>query len=483
MSHSRFKASKIHSPFHQSRARRRGVAVVYTALGLVALLGAGAITLDFSVLQSKRIQAQKAADAAALAGAIQLSRLETLAVAEHSARTYAQAAVNGSYTDGWRGDKVTITYPALDDAGQPRSNWYRVDLSRNEPTFFAKIFNRGQVRVGTFAVAQFQAMGTPPAGDPAFYGQSDGPTNLALFGPDARYSNGDRYSARTLNDGTANPDYNGKGYDFRILVPDNITRIWFEVFDPDCYNNTTEPGAVTEANYAYKRVDEYRAPGGGSSTNEAHRTTTRFTLYWDKNTPDDISDDQEIGQVTYGGTSDADKAADFQWNTLFNIRRSDYPDGDFRMNVTTISGSSENGFLIRAGKSRRSGEEFNSNNGTKVNADGRIPINFNQSGSTTISMGLIPTSAAGGSVTFTNFDTDINDGRLITFRCDSLPGQEFPGKLSRNGEWVDNQINLPANYTAGTWTATYEANVQDTTVWELAHTGMEGRPGSVKLVR
>jgi Flp pilus assembly protein TadG len=54
------------------RSRRRGSVTLIAALGIVVILGAGALAVDYSILLSDRNRLQRACDAAALAGASQL---------------------------------------------------------------------------------------------------------------------------------------------------------------------------------------------------------------------------------------------------------------------------------------------------------------------------------------------------------------------------------------------------------------------------
>src|SRR5688500_17023187 len=95
---------------------------------------------------------------------------------------------------------------------------------------------------------------------------------------------------------------------------------------------------------------------------------------------------------------------------MFSLNRTSYPSGQFRLNVVTISGSSENGFNLRAGP--RTDVEFKPDNGTSVTATGYVPMNFNGGGNTTITLGTVPQAAAGKPLTIKKFDTDIQSQRV-----------------------------------------------------------------------
>jgi hypothetical protein len=137
--------------------------------------------------------------------------------------------------------------------------------------------------------------------------------------------------------------------------------------------------------------------------------------------------------------------------------------------VTTTDGSSENGFDLRAGPPRADGVPFNPANGTSFLANGHIPINFNKdNGTTTIRLGYVPPEAANGELLIRKFDTDVG-GQSVVYKCEGW--NSFNGELAGNGQWVTDTIPLPSDYPGGMWTATYVANTQDTSAWEMAYSG------------
>ncbi|MGQ9519495.1 MAG: pilus assembly protein TadG-related protein [Candidatus Fervidibacter sp.] len=454
--------------------RKRGTVVVYLALFMVALLITCALVTDVGFLYYRRAQAQKAADLAALAGA---SRLPD----EVSARAVAlEYAARNGYPHGVNG--VVVETLANPDGNHP--NWYLVRVSRPEPFFFAAVLGFLNRRISAAAIAEYlTAVGIDVYGM-GQYGVL-GPVNLSAFGPYAYYSYGDAFSTRWLNDGTPNPRYNPDGYDFAILIPseyptiNGTNMVMVEIFDPDCYNSSAGGGDPRNAN-GTTRVDEIRnAPPLPHPQPSTVYTTTVYTLYWTNGTPRDLSDDVVIAQATYGYNS----STDMKWVAPpgFTFSLATYGAGMYRLNVRTIDGASENGFLIRAGPPRSGSQPFNPNNGTKIIAIGRIPINFNTSGTVNIRLGYVPESAAGGKLYIDKFDTDVAAVSVI-YRCDNLPGS-FPGKLAGNGQWERDVIDLPSDYQGGVWTAQYQAGVQDTSVWMMYYSRIdESMPGSIRLV-
>lgn len=456
------------------RYRRRGVALVYMALGLTAFIACAALAVDIGSLYRRRSEAQKAADAAALAGAYQFATFQATSGNPAYAHSMAQyyARING-YRDDLGQATVITTYPVPGRA----TNNFRVRVMREEPLFFAQIFRLRTRPVSASATALYTTLAPMSITGGGQYGQPNGPTSLSMFGPDGFYNNGDYISVRTLANGAANPDYTGRGYDFAVNIPSGFGTTDFEIFDPDCYN----AGGVADA-LANVRVDELRTPDGGAG-DSGDATTTRYRLYYDNGTPDNYSDDVLVN-LTSGGTADKSygntSSTDMQWADVFRFNRNNYGAGNFRLNATSTAGSSENGFNLRVNKANQT---FNANNGTSISATGHLPMNFNQGGNATITLGFVPTQAAGGTLEIRKFDTDVG-AQTVVYRCDSLPGMTFNGVLSGQGAFTTDTITLPANYTGGNWTATYTAGAQDTSVWEMSYNNSgPGRPGRIKLVQ
>lgn len=484
------------------RNRRRGVAMVWVAMLFTFLMMMMAFTVDLSRLYVARAQAQKAADSAALAGAYQYANANG-SQADPQSRAYAKMTENGAYEQGVRDTTVTTTYQPVDEFGVKQVNWYRVQVSRIEPTFFAGIFGSKwrSIPVGAQSTALYESLvpidiNGSTAGT---YGIAPGPANLALFGPNGAYNNGDKYSVRKLANGEANPDYFGpdsdkskKGYDFLISIPktfrDANSMAYFQIFDPDCYNIN----GGTEAN-GTASVDEMRNSAAGASTADADKTTTQYSLYNDNATPGNPNDDVLYAQKSYGGTSAEDRAADMKWNDFFSGNPNGLKTGEgLRLNVMSTSGASENGFSLRVNNApATSTATFNSNNGTAIKADGILPINFNQGGTVTMSLGVVPSAAANTKLSISKFDTDVQNGNrpnTIKYFCDPAPSNQpsagYNGVLSNNGDEKVDIINLPSDYKGGQWRAVYSAGAQDTSIWSLSFTGATpGTPGNIRLVR
>jgi hypothetical protein len=471
----------------QDQHRRRGVGAVYTMLILSIIIGVTSFAVDLSWLYQRKAVAQKAADAAALAGAWQLANFHP-ADADGNARWYAALDQNGTYDPvDFPSTIIKIEYPAYDSVARiTRQNWYRVSVSREESTFFAGIFGAKykRMRIGATATALYETLAELNINGGGAYGVAPGPVNLSLFGPTGNYNNGDCYSVRYLPNGQPNPLYTGKGYDFSIKLDATMRakdRAYVQIFDPDCYN-------VSGANAdGVNAVDEYRGSGEGTTTYR-DATTTKYSLYYDNNTPYDPADDVLLKEQSYGNIS----STDLIWNDFYSGDPGQLGPGNLRLNVTSTSGSSENGFDLRvndkpvlSGSSQRAGyDNFTANNGSSIVAQGHMPMNFNTNGTVTITLGNVPIQAANGQLQIRKFDTDVG-AKSIVYRCTSLPNRTWAGTLSSNGTFSTDTIQVPSTYTTeGTWTATYQAGLGDTSVWDMSYSNYgPGKPGGIRLVQ
>lgn len=500
------------------RKRRSGSVIVFIALGLVVFMGVAAMSVDMGMLYKRKAEAQTAADAAALAGAWHLAHSDT-AGADTAAQYYAK--ING-YDVAKTNVTVNPTTP-----WQTNGNWYHVMVRKPQNLMFAGFLGRPSSYVAASATAQYLIAVQIPI-DPLYYGLQNGPVTFSVFGPGGLHSNGDPYSVNTLNNGAANPDYDGKGYNFTVSVPSNYaknnktTQVEVEIFDPDCYNANGYPDATggNAATGGVPTYDELRGAHSSGAGTAANATTTMYSLIWDKdgnpyNT--DPADHVTIAQKSFGGTA-ADAVYDGKWNTPsgFTFPGGDtslYPTGGFRVNAVSTAGSSENGFNLRAGPpqvdkkgnstldsygnstltpaawhdqySGSAGTSGAGKNGTSVASQGRLPMNFNTNGAADILLGNVPATAAGGHFYITKFDTDVGAVSVNYYYVDANGNKSstYPGVLAGNDQTVTDTITLPNNYAGGNWHAVYTAGADDTSNWSLGYDKGTGIPGGIKLVQ
>lgn len=479
--------------------RRRGSVIVYVALALVVLLGSAGMAIDASSLYLQRDKAQRAADAAALAGAVQLRD-------GHDSNADAaaeQEAANNGYGNS---DGATVT-PKLDPNGDDPYD-YRVYVSKPVPLFFMAIFGMRFKTIGASATATYEVASQVSINGALDYGTGTGPYTISQFGPWGEFNNGDCYDTKYLENGTPNPLYQPTGttldptgqggYNYNIAIPANYasvngtSMVDLELYDPYTSGSNSQ-------------MDEYRTPVAADPDKPVHDwDTTLFRLYPPAGSP---HDNVAIAIATCGETattgsdncgSSSSKPLTWITPTGFSFDASSYLTNgaaNFRLNVETIDGSSENGYELRAGpplptvistRTRNGVQQykyiangtttaawynnapaFNQNNGTNITATGHIEINFDQTGTSQVRMGYVPAGAT--SVTITKFDTDVG-AQSISYEDDK--GNTWPGVLNKgNGAFSTDTFNLGNGYAGGNWIVDYTAGASDTSVWNMSYTG------------
>src|SRR6266567_3745979 len=127
---------------------RRGAIVVLVAVSLVVLMGMLVLAIDAGNFQRQRRMAQTAADAAALAGAIEIFRNRPDSI-DQSAKSEAKR--NG-FEDLVGGDVVTVTYPAA-SGNFTGDKYVDVVVQRTVPTAFGSFFGQGSAVIHSRATA------------------------------------------------------------------------------------------------------------------------------------------------------------------------------------------------------------------------------------------------------------------------------------------------------------------------------------------
>jgi Putative Flp pilus-assembly TadE/G-like len=147
---------------HIARPRdERGAVLVHVTVAIVGLLGFAALVIDYGVMWSSRRQAQNAADAAAMAGAISLAYDDPDdfdRARESAVKTGTENVVFGLSPN--IDPDADISFPTCPPGapGVPdtcvRANVYRNEDKDPLPTFFARLFGRSEQGVKATATAQ-----------------------------------------------------------------------------------------------------------------------------------------------------------------------------------------------------------------------------------------------------------------------------------------------------------------------------------------
>ena len=146
-----------------SRLRNdRGAVLIQVAVAMLALLALSAFVFDYGVMWVSRGQAQNAADAGALSGAISLAFNSPTDQGAARARAIAMAKANQVWTQAPSVTDADVTFPACPPGiPGPQDNCVKVNVYRNQargnplPTFFAKlagVANQGAVATATAQV-------------------------------------------------------------------------------------------------------------------------------------------------------------------------------------------------------------------------------------------------------------------------------------------------------------------------------------------
>ena len=224
------------------RARQpaeQGFYAVWFALTFVTFTAFAGLAIEFNRWQMLATQAQKAADAAALAGAVFMPENQNNKAFD-TARSIA--SLNG-FTDGQKGVTIATAKGRL-----PNQLKVTVSLRTNNP--WGALVNYGSTTIVRSAVAEYQVpqnLGSPQnsygndpesgSAQPQFWGN--------LFGPSSSKGKGDAIQSagpnatRSICDadncpGQVNADYDAKGYFYGIDIPAGATSsaLKVQVYDP-----------------------------------------------------------------------------------------------------------------------------------------------------------------------------------------------------------------------------------------------------------
>ncbi|RYF63297.1 MAG: hypothetical protein EOO39_28805 [Cytophagaceae bacterium] len=478
--------------------RRRGISMWLFVTSLPLIFGVCGLVVDLGLLQARRAQAQRAADAAALAGAIASGNDNSTVIP--TAERYA--ARNGFDVNAVkRPARVTVIPSYNTPAGTGYNNSVYVKVSMDEPVYFAPIAETLLTAAGLQSTAvRFSRVVSASAravrivrlplslGGP--FGISDpsrSPSNLSVFGPDAYYNFGDPYSTRFNQNGDINPLYQKTSgyYNYNLSVPANYISsqndkfLHIQIFDPDCYSIGGDD-----------KFDEYRDPNPANkysdlypSQHSKNQTTTTYELW---------KDGKKISEATYSDDPDSNE----KWVEPpgFDVNVETYGTGQYQIKVKAIDGSSENGFLLRAGPTSGLAldetawnDQFGDKNGTApanivtpITASENLQMNFTRSGSVKFRLGYLNADQAGHDVQINKFDVDVGS-QTITYTTDppisGIPAGVIP--QPGDGVWSTDTIHLPDDWKGGNLYAEYVAGAGDTSSWSLMGTGENGE---VRLV-
>ncbi len=308
------------------RRGERGQVLVLFTLAVFVILGASAVAVDASWWWYNQQLMHRAAEAAALAGAIHLPGDVPTAVSV----ARAEAAKN-SYQHGADGVSIAVR--------QDPVNIRRLEVDIDAPvtTFFANAIGLSSVDAKVSASAEY-ALPVPMGSPQGYYGvyelvswdgiDSTGPTTAAvpsaaddgstlasqgLWGAAITLGgfrrNGDAISPAN-NDGDPNPDHQDGGHHYQVIIPEGSSNGRVYLFDATfCAVGQDPTGRI------YLGTGDHWIGEGGRPV------TTEFTLWDTRQTPWVTGDDIQVAYKIFSGEDQVDKG-DYRGNA-------EYSDGNY----------------------------------------------------------------------------------------------------------------------------------------------------------
>ncbi len=289
--------------------RDQGQVLIIFVGAMVAMMGIMAIVVDISWYWASSLRVQRAADAAALAGAIYLPG----STANAYDAALAEARKNG-YTPG-AGTVITPLQDTANGGSDPRL--LDVTISTPVQTFFARVFGINSFNATRTAKAIY--VQPVPMGSPEnYYGvycltkPTDTNCDSSTAVPDANgsgtlaskgfwgalqssgdiHNEGDAFTPYndTLNpgsgqNGATNPDYDPVPYNYEVVVPGNGGAVY--IFDP-----TFCPVGGGFGVGDHYNADDSRQYGGTAKTWPS--VSTYYTLFNTNNTSFTQADDSQV---------------------------------------------------------------------------------------------------------------------------------------------------------------------------------------------
>lgn len=146
------KKPSLHREKRRNDARlrnRQGAILALVAVSIIAIMGILVLGIDGGTLQRQRRMAQTAADAGALAGAVEKFRSRPESV---TATAFNESARNG-FVNGTNGVVVTVTDSVPGSGNFTGPNYVKVVVRQSVPMLFAGIFGSGSVSASATGTA------------------------------------------------------------------------------------------------------------------------------------------------------------------------------------------------------------------------------------------------------------------------------------------------------------------------------------------
>jgi hypothetical protein len=477
-----------------SRLRNEhGAVLPLVGFMLTVLLGLAAFATDLGWFYLNASRAQRAADAASLAGVIYMPD-KFATDASNTAR--AIAASNG-FVDNLNG--VTVTPERVKDvSGEDAPYSLKVTISTTVPTFFLKVFGKETQTITRSATAEF--VPPLPMGNPgSTFGNDPASGNWVGFwanihGTYTDTKMGDAYSS-WCPDGSGsgkgcaaspNPSWRDSGYTYGVDVPSGTASFTVNTLDLALHTTGGTDHIRTGDNIAC----------AGCDTGKGH--TIRATLYYPDPTPLDVSDNVPVPgcTVTKGPEPQVPESAPYVWEPLCTVlnpapgiyplqividtpkQKDDTGLNRYSLNVTgigatprlyglgdisifnNISASTSDFYLAQVDSAYR---------GKTFVVELYDPGDAQDNVSNIISFIGPDGTAWTDGCTISIRDEITDDWSALTNHPAGDPCTIDATRPAHNydGKWLQVQFGLPAAYSGGWWKVHYDyaGTTQDTTTW------------------
>ncbi|HEX9853904.1 MAG TPA: pilus assembly protein TadG-related protein [Acidimicrobiia bacterium] len=469
--------------------KQRGATLILATLVLVTLMGMAGFAVDLGWLYLKTTEAQKAAEASALAGVVHMPYPASVPFAASEAHdTAIDVAARNGYTSG---SGTTVTPQPV--AGRP--NRLNVQVATTAPTFFMKVFGLDSVSFMRDATAEQLPPLKLGSDEPYLGSDPTDPTRnrfffVAINGEREPKENGDPFSTRCVaacSSGTPNPQYIDPAYYYAVEVPDSEVgqSMNIQIYDGPHWRNNQSNFLAGNPLATGDRAD----PPSGFAL--------RFTLFAPDQTPGNPADNPAIPGCsrTYGEASSGTSAGVREWTSVCTVTATK---GLYVLAVS-IDG---NGRAI-SDFSIRTLVGGNQNSGVDVYGLGAMSLDMIQAGVTAnFKIVKLEDIYAGTQLVISLFDPgDISggfanlsfDGEAAAWDCGvriynhaknpitGWTGDDSPGSAPCllntsgqrfNNQWVEFRFDIPSTYTCAidcwlrvTYNFAPTATVTERTTW------------------
>lgn len=312
---------------------QRGATIILVAVGMLTFFGFLALAIDLGMLYVAHVDAQRAADASALAGASAFMEYDAAQAVTPAHDRAMEYALRNTFRNG------PIDSSEVSIRIVPESALVGVRVQRESvPTFFARVLGIRTVPIGAYAAAEAVAAGSAkclkPFAVPDIWEDANGDVNgnriwdngeTWAFGDDP----GDFYAPYTGPGGA--PSETGYGSDFRNgytpYVGDYGREIKIKVTDPNDIS-APEPGIFLPWQIP---VDSSQAAcegfgdGGGGASEYRQNICSCNNSNVQLNTPYPIETGNMVGPTWQGTTELIAEDPDAVWDeTTHSVRNSKY---------------------------------------------------------------------------------------------------------------------------------------------------------------